>query len=128
MPAYDGWQYDPPAAVAEVVLRDGASGASVAAVLLLIDSGADVTLLPRHAVQSLGLKTSDHPEYELVSFDGSRSNYRAVDLDMVFQSRVFRGRYLIIDGDRGILGRDVLASIAILLDGPRQEWSVVKTQ
>ena len=96
--------------------------------MLLIDSGADTTLLPRYAVQNLELKTSDRPEYELVGFDGSRSKFPAVDIDMIFQNQIFRGRYLIIDSDRGILGRDILSSVAILLDGPRQEWSVVKTQ
>jgi hypothetical protein len=46
-----------------------------------------------------------------------------VDLDMVFLQKAFRGRYLLIDEERGILGRDVLASVTPLLNGPGQEWS-----
>jgi len=42
---------------------------------------------------------------------------------LIFLQRAFRGRYLLIDSDRGVLGRDVLASVILLLNGPRQEWS-----
>jgi hypothetical protein len=42
---------------------------------------------------------------------------------MVFLDRVFRGRYLVTEEERGILGRDVLNHLALLLDGPRQRWS-----
>jgi hypothetical protein len=46
MPGYDPDQFDPPAPVARVELRDPASGAVVADVPMLIDTRADVTLLP----------------------------------------------------------------------------------
>jgi hypothetical protein len=42
---------------------------------------------------------------------------------MLFLRKAFRGRYLLTDEDRDILGRDVLASVSILLNGPGQEWS-----
>jgi hypothetical protein len=42
---------------------------------------------------------------------------------MHFLNRVFRGRYLVTDEQIGILGRDVLNHVAVLLNGPRQEWS-----
>jgi hypothetical protein len=48
---------------------------------------------------------------------------QAVDLDMLFLQKAFRGRYLIVDAERGILGRDVLASVILLFNGPAQEWS-----
>ena len=41
---------------------------------------------------------------------------------MIFLRKAFRGRYLLTDHDHGILGRDVLAAVAILLDGPDQKW------
>jgi hypothetical protein len=55
MPRYDATRYDPPAAIAAVALRPSGGGASVTDVPLLIDTGADVTLLPRSAVISLGI-------------------------------------------------------------------------
>jgi len=123
MPSYDASHYDPPAPVAVVVLRDQTSGAVVPNILLLIDTGADVTLLPRVSVERLGAKPIAATEYELVGFDGQPSKTKAVELDMIFLGKIFRGRYLLIDAEHGILGRDVLSSIAILLDGPGQTWS-----
>jgi hypothetical protein len=57
MPRYDAVHYDPPAPLAVVILRpsDAATtGASslVPDVRLPIDTGADVTLLPRSAVNA----------------------------------------------------------------------------
>jgi hypothetical protein len=126
MPAYDASRYDPPAPTAQVVLRNGETGAMVPDVILLMDTGADVTLLPRFAVEKLGLRPhSGALEYELIGFDGSCCKLPAVELDMIFLQRAFRGRYLVTDGDRGILGRDVLSSVRLLLDGPRREWFVI---
>lgn len=50
MPSYDATECNPPAPVAEASLRNGRM---LADVLLLVDTGADVTLLPRHAVDRL---------------------------------------------------------------------------
>ena len=92
-------------------------------VLLLLDTGADITLLPRSAVARLGINSDPTLQCELVGVNGNRTTTQAVDLDMIFQQKAFRGRYLLIDEDRGILGRDVLASVTLLLNGPGQEWS-----
>lgn len=108
MPNYDTSRYDPPAPIAQVTLRDPSSGTLVANVHLLIDTGADITLLPQSAVESLGVVPLSGPEYELRGFDGSRSSAKAVELDMLFLRKAYRGRYLMIDDDKGILGRDVL--------------------
>jgi hypothetical protein len=123
MPNYDASRYDPPAPVAQVTLRDNNSGVSLPNVLMLLDTGADITLLPRAAVKRLGVKPVIGLDYELVGFDGSRSRAQAVELDMIFLTKAYRGRYLLIDDDRGVLGRDILASVVLILDGPRQEWS-----
>lgn len=122
MPGYDALHYDPPAPVAQVILR-AANGATVRDVNLLLDTGADTTLIPRDAINRLGITPDPALAYELVGFDGSRSTTPAVDLDMIFLQRVFRGRYLLIDSDHGILGRDVLAGLILRFDGPGQDWS-----
>lgn len=122
MPRFDASHYDPPAPIAEVTLR-AASGTTVSNVLLLIDTGADATLLPRSAILRLGITPDPALAYELIAFDGSRTTTQAVDLDMIFLNKAFRGIYLLTDDDRGILGRDVLASLILLLNGPAQEWS-----
>jgi predicted aspartyl protease len=91
MPKYDAVRHDPPAPVAQVVLRDSDTGATVADVFLLLDTGADITLLPRSAVERLGVKPRSGLQYELVAFDGSRSAADVVDLDMIFLERAFPG-------------------------------------
>jgi hypothetical protein len=95
---------------------------AISDVVLLLDTGADVTLLPRHAVAGLGISPVAGQVYELMGFDGSRSFAPAVTLDMILLKRLFRGRYLLIEEERGILGRDILNHIVLLLDGPRQRW------
>src|SRR5438874_6204936 len=104
MPSYDAAHFNPPAPVAEVSLRDSLGGPLVSNVWLLIDSGADVTLLPRRAVAQLGIAPVIGAHYVLQGFDGTSSPAEAVDLDMIFLDKAFRGRYLLIDADRGVLG------------------------
>jgi len=122
MPSYDALHYDPPAPIAQVSLR-AANGSTVADIILLLDTGADTTLLPRSAIARLGINPDPALAYDLIGFNGTHSAAQAVDLDMIFLQKVFRGRYLLIDGDRGILGRDVLASVILLFNGPGHEWS-----
>jgi predicted aspartyl protease len=123
MPGYDATRYDPPAPVAIVGLRRLGGGGVVRDVPLLIDTGADVTLLPRSAVTRLGVTPVPDMRYELIGFDGARSTADAVELEMLFLNKAFRGRYLLTEDDHGILGRDVLASLGLTFDGPAQVWS-----
>jgi hypothetical protein len=53
MPAYDATLFDPPAPVAMVTVRSPTTGVSVDNVAMLIDTGADVTILPRAPVERL---------------------------------------------------------------------------
>ena len=123
MPSYEGSLFDPPAPVARVVLRNPDSESTVSGVPLLLDTGADVTLLPEASVESLGVSPLVETYYELIGFDGSESVAYVVSMDMIFLGRAFRGRYLLTEEEYGILGRDVLNHVALLLDGPGQEWS-----
>lgn len=41
---------------------------------------------------------------------------------MRFLNKTFRGRFLLIDQDWGVLGRDILNLISLLLDGPNLNW------
>ena len=75
--------------------------------------------MPHASIQALGVSPLADLRYELMGFDGSQSFASVVLIDMVFLSRVFRGRYLVTEEERGILGRDVLNHLALLLDGPR---------
>ena len=125
MTAYESNFFSPPAPVAKVILRNSESGEILVDVLLLIDSGADVTLLPKAAVDSLGISVSANSGYELTSFDGSASISQSVRAELVFQRKIFRGEFLLTDQEVGFPGRDVINHLQILLDGPRLNWQVL---
>lgn len=119
MPAYDSTLFSPPAAVALVSIRDS-SGTIVNDVPMLIDSGSDVSLIPNGAADNLDLEIGTG--YEREAFDGSRKMAQTVQADLIFLGRAFRGKYVIVDSNMGILGRDVLNHITLLLNGPQLTW------
>jgi hypothetical protein len=121
MPAYDDIRFAPPAPVARVGLRHPDRGEGVEDVPMLIDSGADVTLLPRSVVESLGIAGMGE-RYQLVAFDGTISESEAVRADLIFLKKRFRGRFLLIDAEVGVIGRDVINRVRLLLDGPAMSW------
>ena len=63
MPSYDSLQHQPPAPVASVTLRNPDDATMKADQILLIDTGADVTLLPRAAVKQLGVPLVSGVQY-----------------------------------------------------------------
>jgi predicted aspartyl protease len=122
MPAYDSTSFDPPAPVARVSLRDPVSGASCVNVPMLLDSGADVTVLPLSVADALGVAPSEGSRFELAGFDGTRVWAGAVTVEMRLCGRLFRGRFVVAPVDRGILGRNILNALNLNLDGPRLMW------
>jgi hypothetical protein len=46
----------------------------------------------------------------------------AVLANLAFQRTNFRGRYLLIDAEVGVIGRDILNHLRLLLDGPALHW------
>jgi hypothetical protein len=122
MPAYDAALFNPPAPLAHVTLRHPESGATREDVPMLLDTGADVTLLPQSAVNELGITVLDDKHYELIGFKGQSSLSSVVRLEMVFLGLTFRGQFLLVEQEWGIVGRNVLNSVALILDGPRLMW------
>jgi len=122
MPAYDDSRFVPPAPIAIVTLRHPDREERRAEVPMLIDSGADATLLPSAAATSLGL-TCTGERYQLMAFDSTTSESEAVRADLVFLNRRFRGRFLLIESEIGVIGRNVLNQVRLLLDGPALSWA-----
>ncbi len=126
MPAYDSVLFNSPAPLARVTLRHPSSGATVSDVPMLLDTGADVTLLPQASVERLGIRVDSNEGYELMGFDGSVSVAQVVEVDVLFLRRAFKGRFLLINQEWGLLGRDTLNHVSLLFDGLRLEWSEQK--
>ena len=127
MPVYDGDLFTPPAPLAKVTLRNPETRAIVAEVPMLLDTGADVTLLPREFVDQLGLEVNPEEGYELMGFDGNVSVAHVIRLDLLFLRRAFKGQFLLTDRDTGLLGRDVLNHMPLLFDGPSLAWDEQRT-
>mgnify|MGYP001245847042 CR=1 FL=1 len=84
MPAYDDRSFNPPAPLARVTLRSSADANVVTDVPMLIDSGADVTLVPRQSVAQLGVAVDSNTTYEVMGFDGRKSVVQVATLDLLF--------------------------------------------
>lgn len=120
MPAYDATRSDPPAPFAEVVLRNPATGVEVSPVAMLLDTGADVTLIPREAATQIGCRSTI--AHTLTGFDGAEGDYDEVFIEMRFLDKTFTGQFLTIDQPTGVIGRNILNYLVLTFDGPRLAW------
>jgi hypothetical protein len=123
---YDDQNYQPPAPVASLALRtlDGRNQ-TVSNVPALLDTGADVTVLPRWAMEQLGLIPQTDESIKLAGFDGGIQSAESVELEASFQGGRFQGRYVVIDQPHGIVGRNLLNHFRLLFDGPANSWQRV---
>lgn len=122
MPAYDTNLFAPPAPVAHVTLRNPDNNATQTDVPMLLDTGADATLLPRAVADALGITVMQGQQYELIGFDGSSSFAPVVRLDLHFLGRTFKGQFLLIEQEWGVMGRNILNALSLIFDGPNLTW------
>jgi hypothetical protein len=121
MPTYDGQDFSPPAPVATVSVMNPDTGAALPSVSMLIDTGADISVLPGSAVESLALAAGDRA-YEVMGYDNTVRERHSVRATLVFSRRRFTGQFLVLDQEVGVLGRDVLNHFVLVLDGPNEKW------
>lgn len=126
MPEYNFELFDPPAPVAHVTLRNPATGALLSGVPMLIDTGADITLLPIEAVEQIGVEPENNEVFEVQGFDGEIRMVEVAKLELFFLDKKFGGEFLLVDRALGILGRNVLNNLRLVLDGPRGTWEEQK--
>ena len=125
MPTYDSVRFSPPAPLGTIEIRNPATGITRTNVPMLLDTGADVTVLPRECVTHLQIPVDTSQIYELMGFDGTRSTAVAVHLDLIFLGLTFRGRFLLINQPDGILGRNILNHLNISFNGPGLTWGPI---
>lgn len=124
MPDYNTAHFDPPAPVAVVIMRAHKGAARFENVTMLLDTGSDVSLVPKAFVDRLGVEYVPSYRRILEGFNGTILQAPVVQVELVFEGKFFRGRYPVIDQEVGILGRNVLNSLPLLLDGPNQNWRI----
>ena len=106
-----------------MIVRSPVTGRTVSNVSLLIDSGADVSFLPRGAIADVIDDGEESAKYEVEAFDGTKSLAPVVQMEIVFLGKSFRGQFLLVDGPYGFLGRNILNNVSLLLDGPALNWT-----
>lgn len=117
--------YDPPAPIAKVSLKKIESKERLSGIEVLLDTGSDITLLPKEALNKLKFEPSTIEKYSLVGFDGTMVESEVYELQIDFLGRRFTGKYCSVDDIVGILGRDVLNQVSVLFDGPNSEWDEI---
>jgi hypothetical protein len=110
----------PPAPFALISIRNPIARKRVSNIPMLLDTGADVSLLPTQFVQNFGF-TFGKPQ-ELLGFDEKADFFQTIEAQIIFLSKRFTGEYCLIDQDYGILGRDVLNRFSLVFDGKNLEW------
>ncbi len=120
MPQYDGQRFLPPAPTGTVSVTNPDTGSTLSGVTMLLDTGADISALPISAVDALVLAADS--SYEVMAYDNTVRECRAVRAEVVFIRKRFKGQFLVLDQEVGVLGRDVLNHVLLILDGPHLEW------
>lgn len=120
MPTYEGGRFAPPAPVARVVVH-GPTGKARADVPLLIDTGADVSIVPRDVVEAVegDVRAGD---VAIRFFDGSEAVCDVAEVSVELLRYHFRGAFVLGDEEYGVLGRNILNALVLTLDGPHRTW------
>jgi predicted aspartyl protease len=90
---------------------------------MLLDTGADVSLIPTKSIESLDFSLGE--SMKLIGFDGNETSFQSVEAQIIFEGKRFTGTYFLIDQEYGILGRDILNSFTLIFDGVELNWSVI---
>ena len=122
MPKYDEEHFTPAAPIAKVILRNPTTKEIVSDVEMLVDTGADITLIPNIYVAKLNLEIDFSQSYQLVGFDGNTSFAQSAFVELLLLKKTFKGRFLLTEQNQGVLGRDILNLLSLVFDGPNLFW------
>ena len=90
---------------------------------MLLDTGADISALPKGVVDALALPAGDRT-YEVMAYDNTVQECSTVRGEVVFMRGHFKGQFIVVDQHVGVLGRNILNHLVVTLDGPGLEWNV----
>ena len=126
MEAYNGFMFRPPAPLARVTLRQMEGAREATGVPMLIDTGADITAVPRTAVVALQEQPFASRLYEIGGLSGQSNWLSAIKLDLILANQTFRGQFVIVEQDWGIIGRNLLNQLPVFLNGPFLSWQIAE--
>lgn len=123
--SYDKNNFDPPAPVLEVSLtRPGpVSYGQMVRSPALLDSGADMTVIPRWIAQQLQLKYVD--EVCAYGYDGVPKETFVYSVKITFDNLGdFIIRTIVSDSEHIFIGRDILNKWSLFLKGPSKIFEI----
>lgn len=101
-------------------------------VKMLVDTGADMCIIPKSIVNELEEQLGTELPYDLIKakdFDGQTSTHKVYNLIAFIRNNKEHKHildFLEIDDEDGILGRDLLNNYSITLNGPKHPWTLKK--
>lgn len=121
---YNSDLFEPPAPFALITLRNPITKKRISNIPMLLDTGADVSLLPTEFIENFDF-TLGEPQ-KLVGFDGKEDIFQTIEVQIILFGKRFTGEFCLIDQEYGILGRDILNSFSLVLDGKNLSWYQLK--
>lgn len=122
MASYDS-RFKPPAPLALVTFFSADRSAHVNDVPMLIDTGADGSVVPLSIVNQLGVRLLSDKALEIEGYDGSKNIVNLAMLEMDFCEQIFTGEFILLDQSIGIVGRNVLNLFNLNFNGPKLTWN-----
>jgi predicted aspartyl protease len=108
---------DPPAPFVTIQVSPVNQGENILAVDCLMDTGADLSVMPQRLVSALNLAPEDSIIVE--GFDGERQELPLFAVNIVIENSILTGlEVTAYPMNHAILGRDILNHFRLLLDGP----------
>ncbi len=124
MPAYESGWSETPAPTAQVTFFNPVTGQLCADVPMLLDTGADISMIPVSAAREINAQAVPDRAYEIAGYDGRTSVVPLVNLRMEWMGYKFNGEFMLIEQGHGIIGRNILNLLPLLFDGPRLNWEI----
>ena len=120
---YDTNNFNPPAPVLEVSLSSPISQGEVIKIPALLDSGADITVIPPNIAQQLQLKYVD--EISVAGYDGIAQKVFVYSAKIIFDNLGdFIIRVITSGGEHALVGRDILNKWSVLLKGRNKIFEI----
>ncbi len=123
---YNGRDFDPPMPVLQIGLSKPGIERAKQTIEVIVDTGADGTLLPIDVLASIGVRAIDRAS--LIGITGERQLVDIYVVTIHIGTCLIRGIKVaaLPPETTGILGRDVINQLQIHLIGPAQMLELVK--
>jgi len=119
---YDNYHYNPPAPVLPIIIRIPDDSIKQLTIDALVDTGADITCLPRAFISTLRAERAS--TYDIFAINGVLIG-RSDSYFLEFELAGIKGLVEVIAiGDKPILGRNLINEFTIQLYGPKQKLEI----